>query len=208
MKVITNEFLLCLANDKEQMQGLIAQGKESKELEEIDYERKLEAGKAYFKTMESEAFKKIMNDVNEEDRELLKKIALTIHSVREYQSIRTKLLDQIKLCEELLKSDLCKRNTDLYFCTFIERLKLKSIDYGKLMPRALKALDLLLERAYPEMSDRKRYIELSNLMNSLEIYTLKNKPFLTIEMAQKLDTKSKPEEIVIDKIKKILKQFD
>lgn len=208
MTIITNDFLLCIADDKEQMQSLIAHGTESKDLAKVDYERKLEAGSAFYKTLEIEAFIKLWNDANEKDHKLLTQIALTINYIREYQSVRSKISDQIKMCDDFLASDMCKRNTKLYFLISIESLKLESINHGNLMPKTLKAFDLLLERTYPEMSDRKRYVELSILMNALGIYTNENKPFLTIEMARKLDTKSKPEDIIIDRIKKILKQFD
>jgi hypothetical protein len=208
MKIITNDFLLCIADDKEQMQSLIAHGTESKDLAKVDFERKLEAGSAFYKTLKIEAFIKLWNDANEKDHKLLTQIALTINYVREYQSVRSKISDQIKMCDDFLASDMCNRNTQLYFFVSIESLKLKSINHGNLMPKTLKAFDLLLERTYPEMSIRKRYVELSILMNALGIYTNENKPFLTIEMARKLDTKSKPEDIIIDRIKKILKQFD
>lgn len=209
MKIITNDFLLCIAHDKEQMKSLIAHGVESKELEKVDYYRKIAAGTTFYKIRdENKAFMKLWNAVNESDHNLLEQIAMTIHYVREYQSVITNISDQIKMCDRFLASDMCMRNENLLFSISIESLKLKSINHGNLMPKILKAFDLILARTYPEMSERKRYVELSELMNSLEIYANKNKPFLTIEMARKLDTKSKPEDIIIDRIKKILKQFD
>ncbi len=216
MKVITNDFLLCMAKDKEKMESLINCGEESDKLKKIDIERKLKAGRSFIDIhLEKPNFIKLRKAVSKKHANELTKIALTLHYAQEYQSLRTNIVSQIKMCEDFLASDMCLRSIELHFYVFTEYRKLKSIDFGNLVPQALRSFDLILKKTYPKLSVRKRYVELSGLMNSLELYTSKDSPFLTIEMAN-LEAKRKfedndnynqtGEDIIVDKIKYEIKK--
>lgn len=216
MKVITNDFLLCLAKNKNEMGNLIGRGVESGDLKEIDNERKLKAGKSFIDShLEREKFIQLRKAVDKKYYKQLTSIALTLYYAQEYQSARSEILSQIKMCENFLASDMCKRNVDLHFFVFTEYQKLKSIDFGNLVPQALSAFDKILKDTYPTMSQRKRYIELSELMNSLELYTNDRKPFLTLQMATKEaeeksnedpDYSQSGEDIIVDRIKNSFKK--
>lgn len=186
MKVLTNDFLLCMAKNKDEMQVFINRGVESHDLKNIDTERKLNAGRSFIDThLKREKFIQLRKAADKKYHDELTRIALTLYYAQEYQLVRSRISEQIRLCVKFLDSDMCKRNLDLHYFVFTELQKLKSIDFGNLVPQALKAFDKIRKRTYPEMTQRKRYIELSELMNSLELYTNEKTPFLTLEMANK-----------------------
>ena len=205
-----------MAKDKDKMKSLINSGTESKELEKIDYERTLKAGRSFIEIhLKKDNFIKLRKAVNPKLYDELTKIALTLHYAQEYQSVRTNIVSQIKMCEDFLASDMCMRNIDLHFYVFTEYQKLKSVDFGNLVPQALRAFDLILKKTYPGLSDSKRYVELSELMNSLEIKSKKENSFLTLEMAnieairkfEEDDNYSQTgEDIIVDKIKYEIKK--
>lgn len=94
---------------------------------------------------------------------------------------KKKLTNQLTLCQDFLKSDMCKRDSFLKKLVEKEELKLKLALDNDIVTSSVSALNSFYKGLYPNDSKIERSIKVSEALHYLSIY--KNDPFMTLEEA-------------------------
>ncbi|MBN2660431.1 MAG: hypothetical protein JXR54_04090 [Tannerellaceae bacterium] len=116
------------------------------------------------------------------DRE--KAVMLELYNLLYYFEERdeAKLKQELKLCENILTSDICIRNTKIREEITIEVKRLRLAVETDIVKYTFCSLLKLYKEEYPDISKTERIVRTSTIMNYLGLY--KEEPFMTESMAK------------------------
>ena len=210
MNIITNGFLKRITLNPPN--GIYESVKEDSELKLIDETINNESIKTFLNLLSDTEIKTILKDSNSDDE---KNLFIKIVSFRYYyekkKKIRNRMNAQLRLCEQFINSDMCKRNFILKNEAIIEAEKLKMALDTDLVYLAINELNGFYKNRFPSWEPKERYIQISEVMHYLSFHPKER--FYTIEEAKdwvNRKEKSKkpfyqsPEDIIEDRIKKFI----
>lgn len=113
-----------------------------------------------------------------------KLIVLELFGLLYYFEVRdeAQLKQELKLCEDMLASDICKRNPKIREEIMSEAKRLRLAVETDIVKYAFCYLVNLYKNEYPNISNTERIVRTSTLMNYLGLF--KETPFMTEEEAQ------------------------
>ncbi|MGQ8335817.1 hypothetical protein ACUNWD_04650 [Sunxiuqinia sp. A32] len=219
--VITNEFLrqLVIINNTitSNKFNFIFNRKQDIELDRLDMKMYQEANSYFFQlTQYNIKISELLDHsaVDENKVGLVGELSLQIYYIKRFMESRPLIRQQLKDCSKLLCTDICRRNVVLKEHILSEKKLLETVLLLNPVNYLVNALNLVISEIHCDLSQRKRYIIVSEIMHELGIY--ENKPFLTLELADK-ESADKLEkdhvydqdgsDIIYDRIKKIIKNY-
>ena len=209
MKIITNNFLKNITNNPES--SIYEVKNESPEIEIIDKKMQKEfILHLLIAIIEDKGLVNLLKGLDsDKEREVLAELAINqfYYFKSLDKNIRTKLGAQLILCNDFIKTDMCKRNLDLKASVMLEVNKLKMALSSNMVVLTMNKLNNLYINVFPNISIKDRYVKISETMHYLKLF--KRKQFLTLAQAEdvfrKKGTKQFAEDaktIIYDRIKK------
>ena len=209
MEIITNKYLkrITLNPPPSLYDNLI----ESPELKEIDNQIEQEAIKTFFQIMISkkEEFSQLYEEFDSEEEKL---VIMQFASIQYYFSQKddSRIREQLNLCENLITSDIGKRNNLILNALIFEAEKLKLALESNFVVFASNFLNELYMKIYPALNKTDRYVRISEFMNKFS--TLNTVKFYTLKeakerlMANRTINTPNAKVYIMDKIKHYIKR--
>lgn len=210
MKIITNGFLKRITLNP--LKAIYENNEEDPELKLIDEKLDFESKQKFMQLLSKTEVQKLLHDSESDD---LKNLLLKIVSFRYYydkkKDIRNRMKAQLRLCNDFINSDMCKRNLNLRTVAILEAGKLEMAIETDLICLSINELNSFYKIKFPCWLQKDRYIEISEVMHYLSFHSKER--FYTLDEAKDMVERRKndkkpyyqnPEDIIEDRIKKFI----
>jgi len=210
MKIITNGFLKRITLNP--LKAIYENNEEDPELKLIDEKLDFESKQKFMQLLSKIEVQKLLRDSESDE---LKHLLLRIVSFRYYydkkKDIRNRMKSQLRLCNEFINSDICKRNLRLKNEAILEAGKLEMAIDSDLIYLSINELNTFYKNKFPSWTPKDRYVQISEIMHYLSFHPKER--FYTIDEAKdmvEIRKKDKnpfyqdPKDIIEDRIKKFI----
>ncbi|MBV5313168.1 MAG: hypothetical protein JZU47_07710 [Prolixibacteraceae bacterium] len=210
MKIITNGFLKRITLNP--LKEIYENNEEDPELKLIDEKLDCESKQKFMQLLSKIEVQKLLGDSKSDD---LKYLFIKIISFQYYynkkKDIRNRMKAQLRLCDDFINSDICKRNLKLKTLAELEAGKLEMAIDTDLIYLSINELNSFYKIKFPSWEAKDRYVQISEIMHYLSFHPKER--FYTLDEARdEVERKKKakkpyyqgPEDIIEDRIKKFI----